>query len=33
VRRALEPWRVGDEVLVFTNCGHPWDRRIESGQT
>jgi aryl-alcohol dehydrogenase-like predicted oxidoreductase len=25
VRRALEPWRVGDEVLVFTKCGHPWD--------
>jgi aryl-alcohol dehydrogenase-like predicted oxidoreductase len=24
VRRALEPWRVGDEVLVFTKCGHPW---------
>jgi aryl-alcohol dehydrogenase-like predicted oxidoreductase len=25
VARALEPWRVGDEVLVFTKCGHPWD--------
>ncbi len=25
VRRALEPWRIGDEVLVFTKCGHPWD--------
>lgn len=25
VRRALEPWRVGDEVLVFTKCGHPWE--------
>ncbi len=25
VRRALEPWRIGEEVLVFTKCGHPWD--------
>jgi len=25
VARALEPWRVGEEVLVFTKCGHPWD--------
>jgi aryl-alcohol dehydrogenase-like predicted oxidoreductase len=25
VRRALEPWRVGDEVLVFTKCAHPWE--------
>ena len=25
VRRALEPWQMGDEVLVFTKCGHPWD--------
>jgi aryl-alcohol dehydrogenase-like predicted oxidoreductase len=25
IRRALQPWRVGDEVLVFTKCGHPWD--------
>ncbi len=24
VGRALRPWRVGDEVLVFTKCGHPW---------
>jgi aryl-alcohol dehydrogenase-like predicted oxidoreductase len=25
VRRALEPWCVGEEVLVFTKCGHPWE--------
>lgn len=25
VARALEPWRVGDEVLVFTKCAHPWE--------
>jgi aryl-alcohol dehydrogenase-like predicted oxidoreductase len=25
VSRALEPWRIGEEVLVFTKCGHPWD--------
>src|SRR5437773_2430537 len=25
VRRALEPWRMGEDVLVFTKCGHPWD--------
>jgi aryl-alcohol dehydrogenase-like predicted oxidoreductase len=25
VRRALEPWCIGDEVFVFTKCGHPWD--------
>lgn len=25
VRRALQPWRMGDEVLVFTKCGHPWE--------
>jgi aryl-alcohol dehydrogenase-like predicted oxidoreductase len=25
VARALEPWRIGEEVLVFTKCGHPWD--------
>jgi len=25
VARALRPWRVGDEVLVFSKCGHPWD--------
>jgi aryl-alcohol dehydrogenase-like predicted oxidoreductase len=25
IRRALEPWRIGDDVLVFTKCGHPWD--------
>jgi aryl-alcohol dehydrogenase-like predicted oxidoreductase len=24
IARALRPWRVGDEVLVFTKCGHPW---------
>lgn len=25
VGRALEPWRVGEEVLVFSKCGHPWE--------
>ncbi|HVW18319.1 MAG TPA: aldo/keto reductase [Solirubrobacteraceae bacterium] len=25
VRRALEPYRIGEEVLVFTKCGVPWD--------
>ncbi len=25
IRRALEPWKVGDEVFVFTKCAHPWD--------
>lgn len=25
VARALQPWRAGDDVLVFTKCGHPWD--------
>jgi aryl-alcohol dehydrogenase-like predicted oxidoreductase len=25
VRRALAPWRVGDEVLVFTKCAHPFE--------
>ncbi len=25
VRRALTPWRVGDEVFVFTKCAHPWE--------
>ena len=25
VARALAPWRVGEEVLVFTKCGHPWE--------
>jgi aryl-alcohol dehydrogenase-like predicted oxidoreductase len=25
VRRALEPWRIGEEVHVFTKCGHPWE--------
>jgi aryl-alcohol dehydrogenase-like predicted oxidoreductase len=25
VRRALAPWKVGEEVLVFTKCAHPWD--------
>ena len=24
VARALAPWRVGDEVLIFTKCAHPW---------
>jgi aryl-alcohol dehydrogenase-like predicted oxidoreductase len=25
VAEALEPWRVGEEVLVFSKCGHPWE--------
>jgi aryl-alcohol dehydrogenase-like predicted oxidoreductase len=25
VARALAPWRVGEEVLIFTKCAHPWD--------
>jgi aryl-alcohol dehydrogenase-like predicted oxidoreductase len=25
VRNALAPWRVGEEVLVFTKCAHPWE--------
>jgi aryl-alcohol dehydrogenase-like predicted oxidoreductase len=25
VRRALEPWKVGEDVLVFTKCAHPWE--------
>ena len=25
VAESLEPWRIGEEVLVFTKCGHPWD--------
>jgi aryl-alcohol dehydrogenase-like predicted oxidoreductase len=25
VRRALAPWKVGEEVFVFTKCAHPWD--------
>jgi aryl-alcohol dehydrogenase-like predicted oxidoreductase len=25
VARALEPWLLGEEVLVFTKCAHPWD--------
>ena len=25
VAEALAPWRIGEEVLVFTKCGHPWD--------
>ncbi|HET8526828.1 MAG TPA: aldo/keto reductase [Actinomycetota bacterium] len=25
VARAIAPRSVGDEVLVFTKCGHPWD--------
>ena len=24
IAQALRPWRAGDEVLVFTKCGHPW---------
>ena len=22
---ALQPWRAGDEVLIFSKCGHPWN--------
>jgi aryl-alcohol dehydrogenase-like predicted oxidoreductase len=25
VTRALEPWRVGEEVLIFSKCAHPWE--------
>ena len=25
VAEALGPWQIGEEVLVFTKCGHPWD--------
>jgi aryl-alcohol dehydrogenase-like predicted oxidoreductase len=25
VARALAPWQVGEEVLVFTKCAHPWE--------
>jgi len=25
VAQALRPWRIGEDVLVFTKCGHPWD--------
>src|SRR5215471_8817324 len=25
VARALQPWRAGDEVLIFSKCGHPWN--------
>jgi len=25
VAEALGPWRIGEEVRVFTKCGHPWD--------
>jgi aryl-alcohol dehydrogenase-like predicted oxidoreductase len=25
VAQALAPWRVGDEVFVFTKCAHPWE--------
>jgi aryl-alcohol dehydrogenase-like predicted oxidoreductase len=25
VAEALEPWRVGEDVFVFTKCGHPWE--------
>jgi aryl-alcohol dehydrogenase-like predicted oxidoreductase len=25
VAEALGPWGIGEEVLVFTKCGHPWD--------
>lgn len=24
VATALAPWRIGEDVLVFTKCGHPW---------
>lgn len=24
VAEALRPWRPGDDVFVFTKCGHPW---------
>jgi aryl-alcohol dehydrogenase-like predicted oxidoreductase len=27
VQRALEPYRVGEEVLVFTKCGRRWEGR------
>ena len=30
VGRALEPYRVGDEVFVFTKCGRRWQGRPES---
>ncbi len=26
IARALRPWRAGDQVLVFTKCGHPWQQ-------
>jgi aryl-alcohol dehydrogenase-like predicted oxidoreductase len=29
VRRALAPYRVGDEVFVFTKCGRRWEGRPE----
>lgn len=25
VALALEPWDVGEEVLIFTKCAHPWE--------
>jgi len=25
VARALQPWSIGEDVFVFTKCGHPWD--------
>jgi aryl-alcohol dehydrogenase-like predicted oxidoreductase len=25
VARALGPWPVGEEVLIFTKCAHPWE--------
>jgi len=25
VARALEPWRIGEEILVFSKCAHPWE--------
>ena len=25
VARALAPWRVGEEILVFSKCAHPWE--------
>ena len=29
VRRALEPYRVGEDVFVFTKCGRRWEGRPE----
>ena len=33
VGRALEPYRVGEDVLVFTKCGRTWDGRPRSTST